>query len=279
MSTDLTGKVAIVTGGSGGLGRAIVKAFVDNGVRVGVCDIDADAVARMEVAYGRDKVIALPADIANPAACSAQIGKTADHFGGLHILINNAALGMGVVRHDHFTRTVQIEDIDVPVWQNFMAVNMSGAFYLAKAAVPLFRSQRFGRIINVTTSFYTMLRPGFSPYGPAKAALEAWSSSLAGELEGTGITVNVVVPGGPADTAMVPKESGFDRSKLVAPERMAPPMLWLCTGKGSSITGARFIAADWDEADPSRAAARAAWPELGLTPVWPEDGPRPAKID
>ena len=278
MSNDLTGKVAIVTGGAGGFGCAIVKAFVDNGVCVGICDIKADAVAKMEATYGRDKVIALAADIADPAACSEQVRKTADHFGALHVLVNNAALGMGVVRNDHFTRTVQIEDIDVPVWQNFMAVNMSGAFYLAKAAVPLFRSQRWGRIINVTTSFYTMLRPGFSPYGPAKAALEAWSASLAGELEDTGITVNVVVPGGPADTAMVPRECGFDRSKLVAPERMAPPILWLCTGKASCVTGARFIAADWDDADPSRAAARAAWPELGLTPVWPDDGPRPAKI-
>src|SRR5580693_8959084 len=99
------------------------------------------------------------------------------------------------------------------------------------------------------------LRPGFSPYGPAKAALEAWSASLAGELEDTGITVNVVVPGGPADTAMVPRECGFDRSKLVAPERMAPPILWLCTGKASCVTGARFIAADWHDADPSRAGA------------------------
>ena len=183
---------------------------------------------------------------------------------------------MGAVRPDHFTRCVQIEDIDIRTWQNFMAVNASGAFYLAKVAVPIFRRQGWGRIINVTTSFFTMLRPGWSPYGPAKAALEAWSAGLAGELRGSGITVNVVVPGGPADTPMVPQEAGFDRSKLVAPERMAPPMLWLCTEEASDVTGARFVAAEWNPDVSPRDAPPAAWPNLGMSPVWPDSGPPPS---
>ena len=81
--------------------------------------------------------------------------------------------------------------------------------------MPRFRAQGFGRIVNVTTSFFTMLRGGFAPYGPAKAGLEAWSASLAQELAATGVTVNVVVPGGPTDTPMVPQESGFDRRALI----------------------------------------------------------------
>jgi NAD(P)-dependent dehydrogenase (short-subunit alcohol dehydrogenase family) len=278
---DLTGRVAIVTGGAGGFGRAIVQAFIRHGATVGVCDIAADAVATVAAEYGVHRALALPADIRDPNACAAAIARTVDHFGGLHILINNAALGMGAVRVDHFTRCVQIEDIEIRTWQDFMAVNLSGAFYLAKAAIPIFRRQNWGRIINVTTSFSTMLRPGWSPYGPAKAALESWSASLAGELEGSGITVNVVVPGGPADTPMVPQESGFDRSKLVAPERMAPPMLWLCADEGGHVTGARYIAAEWNpEAppeNPSASAAPVAWPNLGMTPVWPDSGPRPTR--
>lgn len=275
MSNDLEGKVALVTGAAGGFGRAIVKAFVGQGLRVGICDIDADAVAAMEAAHGADRTLALPTDIADPAACAAQVARLAGRFGGVHILVNNAALGMGAVRTDHFTRTVQIEDIGPALWQRFMAVNMNGAFFLAGAAMPLFRAQGWGRIINVTTSFFTMLRPGFSPYGPAKAALEAWSASLAGELAGSGITVNVVVPGGPADTPMVPRESGFDRGKLIAPERMAPPMLWLCSAEGAGVTGARLVAAEWDPAAPAARMAPAAWPALGATPVWPDGVPRP----
>lgn len=278
MSTDLEGKIAIVTGAAGGLGRAISEGFVDAGARVGLCDVAADAVRAMERRYGWDRAMALPADIGDPGACAAAVERVLDRWGGLDILINNAALGMGAVRADHFTRTVQIEDIDVAVWQKFMDVNVGGAFYLAKAAVPVFRRAGWGRIVNVTTSYYTMLRPGFSPYGPAKAALEAWSASLAGELEGTGITVNVVVPGGPADTAMVPPESGFDRKELIAPSRMAPPILWLCSEAGGTTTGARLIAAECDPADPGRSRGRAAWPDLGRTPVWPTEGPRPGRL-
>jgi NAD(P)-dependent dehydrogenase (short-subunit alcohol dehydrogenase family) len=276
-NVDLTGKVAIVTGAAGGFGRAIAKAFIDHGARVGLCDIDAAAVTEMATTYGGERALALPVDIADPDACAAAVQKTAEHFAGLHVLINNAGLGMGAVRADHFTRCVQIEDIDIAVWRNFMGVNASGGFYLAKAAVPIFRRQQWGRIINVTTSFFTMLRAGWSPYGPAKAALEAWSASLAAELKGSGITVNVVVPGGPADTPMVPREAGFERSTLVAPDRMAPPMLWLCSDEAREVTGARYIAAEWrpesPPQNPAEIAVPAAWPSLGMAPVWPSSGP------
>lgn len=267
-------KVALVTGAAGGFGGKLVRAFVEHGYRVAAWDIDRDGVAELERQHGRDQVLGVACDLADPAACAEQVEATRRHFGGLHILVNNGAMGMSAVRSDHFRRTVQIEDIEIGVWQKMIAVNLSGAFFVAKAAVPLFRQQGWGRIVNVTTSFFTMLNPGFSPYGPAKAGLEAWSASLAGELAGSGITVNVVVPGGPADTPMVPRESGFLRENLIPPEAMAPPILWLCSDAASGITGTRFIAAEWDEAVPADVAARkrrpAAWPELGLKPVWPE---------
>jgi NAD(P)-dependent dehydrogenase (short-subunit alcohol dehydrogenase family) len=266
--------VAIITGAAGGIGLALVKAFVEEGYRVGALDVQAEGVAALEQRHGSDRVLAVPCDISDPAACADRIEDVRRHFGSLHVLVNNGAMGMGAVRPDHFRRTVQIEDISVQVWQQMIGVNLSGAFFLAKAAVPIFRAQRWGRIINVTTSFFTMLNPGFSPYGPAKAGLEAWSASLAGELAGTGTTVNVVVPGGPADTPMVPQESGFLRERLIPPERMAPPMLWLCSDEASEVTGQRFIAAEWNcDAAPAVAAKTcraAAWPELGLKPVWPE---------
>lgn len=273
-ANDLDGKTAFITGAAGGFGHVLVKAFLERGVRVAACDVNADGLAAMESNYGRH-LLALPFDISDPAACAGNIAGTVEHFGRLDILINNAAAGMSLVRPDHFTRTVQIEDIDVKVWQHFIAVNLSGAFFLAKAAVPIFRKQTWGRIINVTTSFFTMINPGFSPYGPAKSGLEAWSASLAGELKGSGITVNVVVPGGPADTPMVPQESGLDRKQLVAPERMVPPMLWLCSAGADAITGQRYVAAEWDSSLAPEIAAKtgrpAAWPELGRNVVWPGD--------
>jgi NAD(P)-dependent dehydrogenase (short-subunit alcohol dehydrogenase family) len=108
-----------------------------------------------------------------------------------------------------------------------------------------------------------MMRKGFVPYGPTKAALEAWSLILSRQLEGSGITVNVVLPGGPVDTIMVP---GEDRSALISPNVMSPPMLALFTEAGGKVTGQRFIAVEWDESlgtDPAaQPHAPAAWPQL-----------------
>jgi NAD(P)-dependent dehydrogenase (short-subunit alcohol dehydrogenase family) len=151
---------------------------------------------------------------------------------------------------------------------------------MAHVCVPRFREQGFGRIVNVTTSFFTTLNPGFSPYGPAKSGLEAWSASLAGELKGSGITVNVVVPGGPTDTPMVPANCGIAREQMIKPERMANPMLYLFSDAAAEITGRRYVAANWDPALPDEQAEAASgaptgWPDLARNPVWP--GRRPGQ--
>ena len=275
----IAGRVAIVTGGAGGIGQALVRAFAAAGMRVGIADIGGEPAARLADEIGAERALAVATDVADPAACAACVAQVRARFGRVDVLVNNAGLGMGLVRADHMTHPAQIEDIAPEVWQRVVAVNLSGAFFMAHAAVPLFRAQRWGRVINVTTSFFTMLRPGFSPYGPAKSALEAWSASLAGELKGNGITVNVVVPGGPTDTPMVPVESGIDRALLIRPERMAHPMLYLCSDAAAEVTGRRFVAAHWDPALPDAEAAAqggapAGWPDLAQNPVWP--GGKPA---
>ena len=275
----LAGRVAIVTGGAGGIGRALVRAFAAHGMRVAIADVVTDEADRLAREIGGDQALAVPTDVSDPASCDACVGRTLERFGAVDVLVNNAGLGLGVIRADHFARTVGIEDITPEVWQRFVGVNLNGAFFMARAAVPLFRARRRGRIVNVTTSFFTMLRPGFSPYGPSKSALEAWSASFAGELRGSGITVNVVVPGGPTDTPMVPVESGVDRALLIRPERMAPPMLYLFSDAAAEVSGRRFVAAHWDPALPdaeaaAQAGAPAGWPELAQNPVWP--GGKPA---
>jgi NAD(P)-dependent dehydrogenase (short-subunit alcohol dehydrogenase family) len=159
-------------------------------------------------------------------------------------------------------------------------VNFSGAWNMTRACIGHLLAQRWGRIIDVTTSFFTMLRGGFHPYGPCKAALEAMAAGHAREFEGSGVTVNVVVPGGPADTPMVPPESGIERRDLIAPEVMAPPIVWLCSQAGDRITGNRYVAARWDVSKPPEQAEREcrapiAWPDLAQSPVWP--GGRPMR--
>ncbi len=275
---SLEGRTVIVTGAAGGIGRALVRAFLDSGMNVGAADLEGEPVRRLAREIGGDRLVAVPVDISDYGSCQKCVERVAARFGRVDCLVNNAGLGMGLVREDHMTRRVQIEDIRPEIWQKIVAVNLTGGFFMAHVCVPRFRAQGFGRIVNVTTSFFTMLNPGFSPYGPAKSGLEAWSASLAGELQGSGITVNVVVPGGPTDTPMVPENCGIARDQMIKPECMANPMLYLLSDAASGVTGRRYVAANWDpaladELAEAASGAPAGWPDLARNPVWPGKGP------
>jgi NAD(P)-dependent dehydrogenase (short-subunit alcohol dehydrogenase family) len=279
---DLDGKVAIITGAAGGIGKVLVPAFLEAGAVVAALDVNRDGLAALEGA-SRDSVSSGRlrtdvCDISDHEACEAAVADVIDGLGGVHILINNGALGMGEIRDDHMTRLVTIDEITPSVWQRFAMVNFSGPWYMTRAVIGPMMAQRWGRIITVTTSFFTMLRGSFHPYGPCKAGLEAMCAGHAKEFEGSGVTVNIVVPGGPADTPMVPQVSGLERGKLIAPRVMGPPMLWLCSDAAGDITGNRYLAVEWDtDLSPDQAERRCrapiAWPGLAGSPVWP--GGRP----
>ena len=282
MNTELEGKVAVVTGAAGGFGQGIVRGLLGAGAKVAALDVDEkrlDALAA-GLAEARDagRLITARTDISRYDECETAVERARASLGGLHILVNNGALGMGVIRIDHMTELVEIGEITPETWDRFVAVNLSGGWYMTRAAIGGLLDQGWGRIVNVTTSFFTMLRGKFHPYGPVKAGFEAMSAGHAKEFEGRGVTVNVVVPGGPSDTPMVPMEAGFDRSVMIPPSAMVPPILWLCSEAGGAHTGHRYVAAQWDAAaDPVAAAqgcrAPIAWPDLAQSPVWPGGKP------
>ncbi len=282
MSTELEGRVAIVTGAAGGFGRELVRGLLGAGAKVAALDVDENGLAALAAGHGAERaagrLVTIRTDIARYEECTAAVEETRDRLGGLHILVNNGAVGMGVIRMDHMTRLVEIHEIEPEIWDRFVAVNLSGAWYLTRTAIEGLLGQGWGRIVNVTTSFFTMLRGRFHPYSPPKAGLEAMSAGHAKEFEGRGVTVNVVVPGGPADTPMVPAESGIDRAAMVPPSAMVPPVLWLCSEAGGAWTGHRYIAGSWDASlDPAAAAegcrAPIGWPDLARNPVWPGGQP------
>ena len=282
MNTELEGKVAVVTGAAGGFGQEIVRGLLGAGAKVAALDVDETRLEALAagLAEARDagRLITARTDISRYDECEAAVEQARASLGGLHILVNNGALGMGVIRIDHMTELVEIDEITPETWDRFVAVNLSGGWYMTRAAIGGLLDQGWGRIVNVTTSFFTMLRGKFHPYGPVKAGFEAMSAGHAKEFEGRGVTVNVVVPGGPSDTPMVPMEAGFDRSAMIPPSAMVPPILWLCSEAGGAHTGHRYVAAQWDAAaDPVAAAqgcrAPIAWPDLAQSPVWPGGKP------
>ena len=145
---------------------------------------------------------------------------------------------------------------------------------MARAAVPGMIAGGGGRIVNVTTSLDTMLAAGMAPYGQSKAALEAGTAIWAKDLAGTGVTANVLVPGGPVDSAFLPPDTQFPRDKLIKPDIMAAPIVWLAS-PAADVTGRRFVARLWDTSlAPDEAARRAgapvAWEGYGAQAVRPD---------
>lgn len=278
-SYGLHDKVVVLTGAAGGFGRVLTEAFLAAGAKVAALDVSEQGLDQLAVlANGSSNLITRRTDIGNYADCEAATAEVQRKFSAVDVLINNGAMGMGVFRDDHMTNLVSLDEIDPDTWNRFAAVNFSGAWYMSKCVLPAMRTRGWGRVLTVTTSFFTMLRGGFHPYGPCKAGQEAMCAGLAQEFTGSGVTINVVVPGGPADTPMVPSQAPYERNKLVPPSAMCRPMLWLCSSAADDTTGNRYVAGEWDTGLPDRDAAAACaapigWPSLAQNPVWPGGKP------
>ena len=266
---DLGGRTIIVTGAGSGLGQAMALGLADMGANVVAVDVRDERLADTTSRREKSNVAISPfcADVTSEEKCGAIVRHALERFSGLHGVVNCAGLGMGYMSPDYHTKTLRFWEADPKRWQDTVDVNMRAPFLLARAATPHLLEQGWGRIVNVTTSFNTMIRGGNMPYGQTKAGLEAASVSWSEDLEGSGVTVNVLVPGGAADTRIIPPDAPFDRTKLISPTVMAAPICWLMSDLSDGVTGMRFIArywrpdADWREAM-KEAGSPAAWPAL-----------------
>ena len=273
----LEGKIAIVTGAASprGLGRAMTEALVRAGARVSMMDINQqwldESSNYMREIGGDDCVMTQIVDVTSITEAERSIELTIKELGGLHILVNNAGIAprnmlMGGGTKNNFW------EVSPQEWDRVVAVNSSGPFYMTRTAVPHMLAQGWGRVIGVTTSMNTMYREGGTPYGPSKAAHEALVAMASRELEGTGVTVNVLVPGGMASTDLIPDDADHERANMIQPEVMQAPVVWLASDASDGINGQRFIGYYWSEELPlkerlEKAAAPAAWPQLGAQAI------------
>ena len=274
-----SGRVAIVTGAAGGIGRAFVNGLLGAGIRVAAVDRTAAGLAAV-AAQAREQgseaaLLTIEADLTREAAAGEIVAAARGRFGKVDILVNNAGIGQGSLRPDNWQRPLKFWDVTAEDWRRFVAVHTTAPLLLAQAVVPDMMAAKWGRIVNVTTSLGTMIRSGSPTYGPSKAALEAFSAVWAKDLDGTGVTVNVLVPGGVTNTPMVPQESGFHRQAMIQPQVMAPPLLWLVSEAAAGVSGRRFLAVHWDAALPpaqaaEKAGAPVAWTAIATLPIEPQ---------
>jgi NAD(P)-dependent dehydrogenase (short-subunit alcohol dehydrogenase family) len=267
------GRVVFLTGAAGGIGVSMTDALLAAGHCVAAVDRDVKALERLCARHARakDRLHPILADLADAEGCERAIAAARARFGAIEAVINNAGIGMSSVRPDAEARAPGIEELTPEIWNGFTAIFVRAPLMLVRAALPDMKKRGVGRIVNNTTSYVTMLR--VLPYGAAKAALESMSAVWAKELDGSGITVNVLIPGGPTDTPLIADESGWPRDKMLRPEIMGPPTAWLVSDEAKDFSGRRITAARWDNnLPPAEAAARASraigWPELSADAVW-----------
>jgi NAD(P)-dependent dehydrogenase (short-subunit alcohol dehydrogenase family) len=244
--------IVIVTGGARGLGRAMTLALLRSGKRVVVADLPVSAAEVRELTgiaaqeQSQDRLLAVECNVTQWEQCQNVVTKAIDRFGTVHGLVNNAGVGMQDIGNVLVGKRKPFYEVDANAWRNAIEVNVNGPFLMAKAITPQLVRQGWGRIVNIETSSYTMMMDGFSPYGPSKAALESSTVIWAKDLVGTGVTVNALAPGGPANTRMIPESEVGDRSTLIQPEVMMAPIVWLMSARSDGVSGRRIIAKEWD---------------------------------
>jgi 3-oxoacyl-[acyl-carrier protein] reductase len=231
MNLGIDGKVAIVTGGAGGIGAAICERLCEQGVRVVVADYDqakakghADLLTR-----NGGTAIALRVDVTQEEEVDNLAAKTLEHFKAAHILVNNAG----------FTRDMRISKMQLKDWNDVQDVILKGAFLCSRAFVPIFAEQRWGRIVNMSSRAYLGNR-GQVNYSAAKAGILGFTRALSLEVGSQNITVNAIAPG-IINTEAVRNLRHFDSVREAAEKTTPIPRL----GEPSDVADATaFLVSD-----------------------------------
>ena len=240
---EIVARRVLLTGGTSGLGLAMASALAHAGASVVLTGRDAGRAE--QVAATLPGASGLGLDTRDEASVSAAVQAAAGRLGGIDLLVNNAGLGMRTVNPRFMTEPQGFWRVSPDGFRAVVETNLTGYFLVAREVTPLMLAAGRGRIVNVSMNHATMTRRGFVPYGPSRAGAEALSRIMAADLDGTGVTVNLLLPGGATRTGMIP--DGDPGLGLLEPEIMGPPIVWLASADAEGTSNERIVATEFGD--------------------------------
>lgn len=246
-SNRLTGRVAIITGGAHGIGKAYAQRFHEEGAKIVIADIDGEAAEKVagEINDDGGSAIGLRVDIADFSLCQKMAQTTIDHFGRIDALVNNAALFSRIP----MTRG-RFDEIPEAEWDHMFQVNVKGLWYACRAVIPFMVERKYGRIVNVSSST-VFQNPGTRiHYIASKAAVIGFTRTLAREIGGSNITVNTISPGSTLSEEDPSEEAIAYRARKISeraiqriqyPDDLAGAAVFFCSDDSSFISGQNLV--------------------------------------
>jgi NAD(P)-dependent dehydrogenase (short-subunit alcohol dehydrogenase family) len=238
--TDLKDKVVVVTGGAGGIGAAIVRAFHAQGSKVGCLDIDVAHGEALTAELG-DGALFVPCDLTDIPALKAAVGKVRDAFGPIDILVNNAA-------HDERHETLEVTEA---YWDGRMAVNLKHQFFAAQAVLPDMKAAGKGAILNLGSTSWIIGQGGMAAYTASKSAVIGLTRSLARDFGPFGVRVNAIAPGWIMTERQlelwVTPETEKDiyanqcLKRRLVPDDIARVAVFMCSDEAGAITNQHYV--------------------------------------
>ncbi|MCL2339335.1 MAG: SDR family oxidoreductase [Actinomycetia bacterium] len=259
---DLSNTLAVITGASDGFGFSMSRALLQHGATVVMTSKSGPklqaAVATLQTA-GLTRCVELPMDVRDAEATLQAADWVEKELGAANLLVNNAGIGNNRLFSDASADVDSPQprpfyELDPEAFRDVVETNFIGCFLAARAFVPQMIRRGGGRLVHISTSIPTMTAPGQIPYGPAKAAAEAFTRILSQELAADQILVNVLLPGGPAYTGLLParqreeyQRTGAIPSNLLPADILDEPLLFLASEAAAGLTGERIIARDFQQ--------------------------------
>jgi gluconate 5-dehydrogenase len=234
----------LVTGGTSGLGLAMASAIAATGAAVALTGRSGERAGR--IAAELPGAVGIEMDAGDETSVAAAVDQAWARLGGIDMLVNNAGIGMRTVNPRFMTHPQGFWEVPVGSFRAVIETNLTGYFLVAREVTPRMLAAGHGRIVNISVSHTTMHRAGFVPYGPSRAGSEALSRVMAADLRDTGVTVNLLLPGGATVTGMMPPDVVSEGHRFLEPAVMGPPIVWLASDEAAGVHDERIIAVEFD---------------------------------